>query len=118
MKLEVDFVLRQGHRVSELINVCYSLENAKTLEREIKALEAGMAEFKNTKAKIIYWEGQPPRHKKIKFINILDFLLDRPAAEIVLSSDNKGQTSHFRSSSEVADKGQRGYAAKPSKNLT
>lgn len=73
-KGEIDFVLRRGHKVSELINVCYSL-NAQSLEREIKSLEEGMSEFKNTKAKIIYWEGSAPKHKKIKFVNILDFLL-------------------------------------------
>ncbi len=71
---EVDFVLRQGHEVSELINVCYSL-NSKSLEREIKSLEKGMSEFGRVKAKIIYWEGEPLKHKKIEFVNILDFLL-------------------------------------------
>lgn len=73
-KGEIDFVLRRGHKVSELINVCYSL-NKESLEREIKSLEEGMSEFKNVKAKIIYWEGTPPEHKKIEFVNILDFLL-------------------------------------------
>jgi len=73
-KGEVDFVLRRGHKVSELVNVCYSLDK-KTLEREIKSLEEGMAEFKNTKARLIYWEGRSLKHKKIEFVNILDFLL-------------------------------------------
>ncbi len=73
-KGEIDFVLRRGHKVAELVNVCYSL-NTESLEREIKSLEEGMSEFKNTKAKIIYWEGSPPEHKKIEFVNILDFLL-------------------------------------------
>lgn len=73
-KAEVDFVLRRGHKVSELVNVCYLLNN-KSLEREIKSLEEGMSEFKNAKAKIIYWEGKPVKHKKIEFVNILDFLL-------------------------------------------
>ncbi|MBU4338552.1 hypothetical protein KKB43_06995 [Patescibacteria group bacterium] len=73
-KTEIDFVLRRGYKVSELVNVCYSL-NAKPLEREIRSLEKGMNEFKNAKAKIIYWEGIPPKHKKIEFVNILDFLL-------------------------------------------
>jgi len=73
-KGEIDFVLRRGHKVSELINVCYEL-NKKTLEREVNSLEEGLAEFKNTKAKMIYWEGRPPKHKQIEFVNILDFLL-------------------------------------------
>lgn len=75
-KAEIDFVLRRGHEVSQLVNVCYLL-NGKSLAREIKSLEEGMAEFKNAKAKIIYWEGEPPKHKKIEFVNILDFLLDK-----------------------------------------
>ena len=50
-------------------------EIIKTLDREIKSLEKGMAEFKKAKAKLIYWEGRPIKHPKIKFINILDFLL-------------------------------------------
>ncbi|NCO97741.1 MAG: hypothetical protein COX30_00080 [Candidatus Moranbacteria bacterium CG23_combo_of_CG06-09_8_20_14_all_39_10] len=74
-KTEIDFVLRRGHEVSELVNVCYLLNN-KSLEREMQSLEDGMAEFKRAKAKIIYWEGEPPKHKKIEFVNILDFLLD------------------------------------------
>ena len=74
-KQEVDFVLRKGHGVSELINVCYSL-NKKTQRREIESLERGMDEFKKTKGKIIYWEGKPAKHKKIEFVNILDFLLE------------------------------------------
>jgi uncharacterized protein len=73
-KKEVDFVLRKGYKVSELVNVCYSL-NDKSLEREIRSLEEGMSEFKGAKAKIIYWEGIPAKHKKIEFVNILDFLL-------------------------------------------
>lgn len=75
-KTEVDFVLRRGHEVSELVNVCYSL-NVQSLERELKSLEEGMSEFKHAKAKIIYWEGTPPKHKKIEFVNILDFLLGK-----------------------------------------
>lgn len=73
-KREIDFVLRQGHKVSELVNICYSL-NAESLEREIKSLEEGLSEFKGAKAEIIYWEGEPIKNPKIKFVNILDFLL-------------------------------------------
>lgn len=74
-KTEIDFVLRHGYKVSELVNVCYSL-NGSSLERELKSLEEGISEFKDAKAKIIYWEGTPPKHKKIEFVNILDFLLN------------------------------------------
>ncbi len=73
---EIDFLIRKGYQVSELFNVCYSLENKQTLEREIKSLEKGITEFKKSKARLIYWEGRPIKHSKIKFINILDFLLN------------------------------------------
>jgi len=73
-KNEVDFVLRKGHKVSELVNICYSL-SGKSLEREIRSLEEGISKFKGSKARIIYWEGTPPKHKNIEFMSILDFLL-------------------------------------------
>ena len=73
---EIDFLLRKGYKVSELFNVCYSINNKATLEREIKSLEKGLLEFKKSKASLIYWEGQPIKHSKIKFINILGFLLN------------------------------------------
>ncbi len=71
---ELDFILRKGRQAAELINVCYSL-NEKTLAREIESLERGLAEFKDAKAMLIYWEGTPVKHDKIVFQNILDFLL-------------------------------------------
>lgn len=73
--LEVDFLLRDGHNVSELINVCYSL-NEESLNREIKSLQAGMENFGGASAKVVYWEGKPPQGTSgIEFVNILDFLL-------------------------------------------
>jgi len=72
---EVDFLLRKGHKVSELINVCYSL-NEETLKREVASLEEGLAEFDGVKAKLIYWEGKPIEHEKIECVNILNFLLE------------------------------------------
>ncbi|MCL5774189.1 MAG: ATP-binding protein [Firmicutes bacterium] len=74
-KTEIDFLLRIGHQVSELINVCYSITNKEALDREIRALEEGLKEFKKANAKLIYWEGKPVKHKNIEFVNILDFLL-------------------------------------------
>jgi hypothetical protein len=35
---EVDFVIKKGTEVTELIQACYSLEDAKTREREIRSL--------------------------------------------------------------------------------
>lgn len=74
-KKEIDFILRDGHQVSKIINVCYAL-NSKSLEREIGALELGLNENKKATAILLYWEGEPIKHKRIEFKNILDFLLE------------------------------------------
>ncbi len=44
-KGEVDFVIKEGLRVKELIQVCYSM-NEKTEEREVRSLIKAMDEFK------------------------------------------------------------------------
>lgn len=74
-KTEIDFVLRKGLKVSRLINVCYSL-NKNSLNREILSLENGLKIFNEADAWLIYWEGKPAKHSRIKFINILNFLLE------------------------------------------
>jgi len=79
---ELDFILRKGRQAAELINVCYSL-NEKTLAREIESLERGLAEFKDAKAMLIYWEGTPVKHDKIVFQNILDFCWRRPIEDML-----------------------------------
>ncbi len=74
-KAEIDFVLRKGRLVSDLINVCFSLHK-ESIRREISSLEEGLREFPKANAKIIYWEGRPAKHPDIEFVNILDFLLE------------------------------------------
>lgn len=56
-KQEVDFVCKQGLKVRELINVCYSLDNKETLFRETSALSEAMKYFKLKDSKIIVAEG-------------------------------------------------------------
>jgi len=43
---EVDFVIHQGRRINQLIQVCYSLQTAMTFEREIKGLVQGAEALK------------------------------------------------------------------------
>ncbi len=50
---EVDFVVKRGIRVVELIQVCYSLENKKTLDREIRALLKAGEELRCDKLTIV-----------------------------------------------------------------
>ncbi|MCX7725933.1 MAG: DUF4143 domain-containing protein [Chitinispirillaceae bacterium] len=35
---EVDFVIKKGHKISSLVQVCYNITNIDTLEREKRAL--------------------------------------------------------------------------------
>lgn len=55
---EVDFVCKDGLKITELINVCYTLDNKETLLRETAALIEGMKYFKLKEAKIIVAEGE------------------------------------------------------------
>lgn len=43
---EVDFLVRKGLKVTELIQVCWRMENPNTKKRELKGLLAGCEEFK------------------------------------------------------------------------
>lgn len=42
---EIDFVMKEGERVSELIQVCYTLEDAQTKKREVTALKTASSEL-------------------------------------------------------------------------
>jgi predicted AAA+ superfamily ATPase len=57
-KKEVDFVCKEGLKVTELINACYNIEDKETLLREISALVEGMNYFKLKESKIIIAEGE------------------------------------------------------------
>ncbi|MBI1870790.1 MAG: ATP-binding protein [Chlamydiae bacterium] len=56
-KKEIDFICREGLKVTELINVCFTLESKETLLREVAGLVEGMEYFKLKQAKIIVAEG-------------------------------------------------------------
>ncbi len=43
---EVDFVIKEGLKVNQLIQVCWSVDNSVTKEREVKSLIKAMEEFK------------------------------------------------------------------------
>ena len=50
---EVDFVIKKGTEVVELIQACYSLENQKTREREVRALLNAGKELKCSKLTLL-----------------------------------------------------------------
>lgn len=56
-KQEVDFICKRGQKPTELINVCYSIDDKETLLRETSALVEAMKYFKLKESKIITAEG-------------------------------------------------------------
>jgi hypothetical protein len=57
-KKEVDFLCREGLQTTELINVCYHLEDRETFLREISALIEAMKYFKLKNSMIVVGEGE------------------------------------------------------------
>ncbi len=53
---KVDFVLKEGARTKQLIQVCYSLEDEETRKREIKGLLKASKELKCNNLLIITWD--------------------------------------------------------------
>jgi hypothetical protein len=50
---EVDFVLKEGLKVTQLIQVCWNVEDLKTRERELRSLKKAMSELKCRNAVVI-----------------------------------------------------------------
>jgi predicted AAA+ superfamily ATPase len=55
---EVDFVLRNGNKIEQLIQVCYSMDQPKTIKRELNALIEASQELKCSKLLVITWDRQ------------------------------------------------------------
>ena len=82
---EVDFVVRQGSRTRQLIQVCYDLGNIKTRDREIRALLKGSKELgckdlivlteDHQGEEVINWFGIS---EKVNFIPLWKWLLNTP----------------------------------------
>jgi uncharacterized protein len=76
---EVDFVLKKGKKVKELIQVCYDFENFTTRERELKILIKASEEFNCNNLTLISMdkEGEEKyKNKKIKFFPVWKWLLE------------------------------------------
>jgi predicted AAA+ superfamily ATPase len=68
---EVDFVCRQGHIITNLVQVCFDLSGGKTYKREISALiEAGM-ETNCTNFQVITWDQEEQVEEHGATINII-----------------------------------------------
>lgn len=75
---EVDFLVKEGHAVKHVIQVCYQMEVPETKKREIKALLKALEEFKLKKGIIITSEEEWKENKdgkEITAIPLRKFLL-------------------------------------------
>jgi|SRR3989344_4703830 len=76
---EVDFVVREGGKVDLAIQVCYSLSETKTYDREIKSLLSCMNEFKLKEGFVITGDIKKKEKidgKTIEFIPLWEYLLN------------------------------------------
>jgi len=75
---EVDFVIKKGLKIKQLIQVCYDVDNLETKKREIKALVKASNELKCNNLFIItknYEKIEKIKNKKIEFIPFWKWLL-------------------------------------------
>jgi len=77
-KGEVDFVIKEGMKIKELIQVCYDIENSETKKREINALLEAMERFKLKNGMVLTWDydgEEKVKGKKIRYIPLWKWLL-------------------------------------------
>lgn len=84
---EVDFVVKKGKEIKQLIQVCYDIENFKTKEREIRSLVKASKNLKCNDLLVITWDFESEQKiptspsgqktKKIKFIPLWKYLSEK-----------------------------------------
>ncbi|MCK5176981.1 MAG: ATP-binding protein, partial [Candidatus Aenigmarchaeota archaeon] len=75
---EVDFLIKDGLKVKQLIQVCYDIENYDTKKRELKALIRASDELKCNDLLVITWDYEVEEEingKKIKFVPLWKWML-------------------------------------------
>jgi len=76
---EVDFVLKSGEKITQLIQVCYNLDDFNTKERELNALLKASKDLNCSNMLVISWdyEGREKfKGKKIMFLPLWKWLLE------------------------------------------
>jgi len=76
---EVDFLIREGMKIKQLIQVCYKIDDIKTKNRELKSLIECSKEIKCNNLLVItagYQNEEKINSKKIKFISLWKWLLE------------------------------------------
>lgn len=77
--MEVDFVVKRGTDVSEVIQVVYSLDDKGTRERELRGIVECARELKPAKALVLtkdFSETRSVEGIKIRFVPLMDWLLE------------------------------------------
>ncbi len=76
---EVDFVIKNGTKITELIQVAHNLDMPKLRKRELRSLLKSAGKFQCDNLTMITYDGEISEEvingKKIKFIPLLDWLL-------------------------------------------
>lgn len=76
---EVDFVIKRGLKINELIQVCYNIEDFKTKEREIRALIKASKELKCGNLLVITESKEAEEkigNKRVKYVPLWKWLLE------------------------------------------
>lgn len=82
---EVDFIIKEGLNIRQLIQVTYASDRNDVEEREIKALVKASEDLKCNDLLIITWDYQGEEavgRKKIRFIPLYEWLLHSPETKI------------------------------------
>jgi len=84
LQQEVDFVLKEGTEITNLIQVCYNISDIKTAEREEKSLIKASVELKCDNLliindeyegeKVVEWFGTK---RKVRYIPLWRWLMDK-----------------------------------------
>lgn len=77
---EVDFVVKDGAVVKELIQVCYDVDNRNTEQREVNALIEAGKELHVTKLSVLTWDEKRTLEKDemiVQFIPLWEWLMKR-----------------------------------------
>ena len=77
---EVDFILKKGVDVTELIQVCYDIKNPDVEKREVKALVEASDELKVKKMTVLTWDEKREIKKDrgtVRFRPLRDWLLEK-----------------------------------------
>ncbi|MEW5691757.1 MAG: ATP-binding protein [Candidatus Hydrogenedentota bacterium] len=75
---KVDFLLKDGLKIKQLIQVCYEIEDFSTKERELKSLIRASEELSCNNLQVISWDYEAQekfKEKKIRFIPLWKWLL-------------------------------------------